>query len=979
MRLRPIHLLALLLSLAACALPALAATPSQTPSLAPASRILHTFDFEETSLGNFESTPMFWSKVVDRGFPAFASGRFDHDTYRSNNTSFRLDIDSGSAAYLYNAPPERRIPINPNADYYIIGFAKTTPLAHARAQITAWFADDQGNLLQESQQHSEPFASTAGEGAADWHVLHLFMPGPRPHSPEAARAKSLVLQVALLQPQQLAATGEKQESPLGRFQLYQQDIKGSAWFDDITVFQLPRISVQVPESITANIFNPGQPIAIDLTVADIAHADTQSIRAGLAASLKITDPDGLLFATDHWQAVSTSDEPWIHHYTHAPLPPGLYTATLDVADSSTGALIARRETHFASLAPLPVVHTDAGTERTAPEFGITATDWPTIAWTELPTILHDLNVGLVQLSAWRRDMSEDSLRLRDPSLDALLNALQHGDVHTIASLAELPSVLNAKIADTHPGSASQDSLLALQDADPTLWRPYASFMLARYSTLVDRWELGSPAAPFSGSVGSSQPLSSLLNASADPYPKLYTQIYTQLGSLLAAPRLIIPWNALFDFSDKLYPNATLDLRIPALVKPSQIPSYIHDFKVASGGDKVDLYVHIDPLDSDTYSPSDYTSDFAQRILYARSANPTATLTDIPFTRTNSLTSAGAHTEPQPLLVTYRTLVRMLGNSTYRREIPLGTGIHAFLFTNETGGILALWSDGAAGAQVPLDLPLGTDPRAVELSGMIRPLAVDPKTRLTHLTLTDAPLLLDHLDAHLLELRATFAFGNTVFPAGAGYLRTDVELANPYPNPLSATMHMTPPAGWSIDPPIFPVVIAPGATFKQPVIVRYPYTESAGPKTMGAKLTSDSADEGPSVGSASATAGSLGPLNLSVPISVSSDIVETECFARILPNGDLVVQQMITNISSSPINAEAYALVPGFARQQRFVLDLPPGQSTIKRFLFPMSTYVDFTAKTTPATMAATLTGKVASVGLRQNDGKTLITKTIPLE
>jgi hypothetical protein len=977
MRQRPIPILPLLAILSLLS----AHAPPAPPAIAPAARTIHIFDFEETKLGNFEATPMFWSKIVDRGFPAFASGRFDHDIFRphpedpaGNHNSFRLDIDSGSAAYLFNAPPGRRIPINPNADYYIIGYAKTTPLAHARAQISAWFANDQGNLLPGTEQRSQPFAST--DLPSDWHVLSLFIPGPRPNTPEAATAKSLVLQLALLQPQQLAAAGEKQQSPLGRFQLYQQDIKGTAWFDDINVFQLPRVSVQVPVEITANIFPPGQPIALDLVVADLAPTDRPPTRAGLSATLEITDPDGLLFASEKWLAPSTADRPWTHHYTHVPLPPNLYTATLDITDSTTGALIARRETRFASLAALPVVHTDAGTERTAPEFGISATEWPTAAWNELPTVLQDLNVGLVQLSAWRRDMSDDALRQHDSALDALLNALQHADVHTIAGLSDLPSILATKLADAHAGSASDDTLLALNDADPALWQPTASFLLARYATLVDRWELGSPAAPFSGNVGT--PLSN----SADPYPKLYANVYDQLHTLLTEPRLLIPWNALFDFSDKLYPHAMLDLRIPSVIKPAQIPSYIHDFKVASSEDggvgNNPIYVHIDPLDDQTYSPSDCVSDFAQRILYARIANPTATLIDLPLTRSSSIAASTTHTEPQLLLVTYRTLVRMIGNSNYRREIPLGTGIHAFLFTNETGGTLALWNDGAAGAIVSLDLPLGKAPRAVELTGMTHSLPVNPVTHLTRVTLTDTPLFLDHLDAHLLELRATFAFGTSIFPAGAGYLRTDVELANPYPDPLSATMRMAPPAGWTIDPSIFPVSIAPGATFKQSVIVRYPYTESAGPKTMAAKLTSssDAPTEGPNTGSTSDA--DTGPLNLSVPVAVSSDLVETEGFARVLPNGDLVLQQMITNISASPLNAEAYALVPGFARQQRFVLDLAPGQTTIKRFLFPMSTYVDFSPKTTAATMTALLTGKVTSVGLRQNDGKTLITKSIPI-
>ncbi len=950
--------------------------PSQSGS-----RILHTFDFEETALGNFESTPMFWSKVVGRGFPAYASGRFDHDIFRSANTSFRLDIDSGSAAYQFAAPEGRRILIDPNADYHIIAFVRTTPLQHARAEIAAWFADEQGHLLPQTECHSEPFADTAPPNATTapqgWHVIHLFIPGPRPGSPEAAQSKSLSLQLALLQPQQLAGDGTKIDSPLGPFQLYQQDLKGTAWFDDITVFQLPRVSVHVPDAIIANIFNPGQAVDLDLTVADLAHG-TAGSDATLGVALTITDPDGLLFASGKWSIATAPGRPWTHRYTHAPLPPGLYTATLDVTDNGGGSLISRRKTRFASLAAMAVRATESGIERPAPEFGICATEWPTAAWNELPAIVHDTNVGLVQLSAWRRDMSEAELRQRDPSFDATLGALQRFDVHLIGGFSELPGIVAAKLSEKPIPSVTEksgDSLLALADADPALWKPYTSFVLARYAALVDHWELGSPAAPFSGSLNAS------MVAADDPYPALYTTCIAQLSSLLNQPGLIIPWNALFDFNPKLFPNAILDLRIPSVIKPAQIPSYVKDFKAASSNN---IFVHIDPLEGEEYSPTDRVADFAQRIIYARSANPTATLINVPLLRRATPASPILDTEPTELLLVYRTLVRTLGNSVYRREVPFAVGIHAFLFAREDSGTLALWTDGAAGPQTSLDLPLGDSPRVVDMGGNVRTLTVDPTTHLTHIVLSSTPLLLDHVDPNLLELSATFAFATPVFPAGAGVVRTEVLLSNPYPDTFSATLHLMPPSGWTIDPPSCAVSIAPGGTFRQAVTIRYPYTESSGSKSIAAQLTSMNGGTRPgsTVGGASGAAGfdsDSSKLAMSRAVSVSSDSVETEDFARILPNGDLVVQQMITNIAATPLNTQAYALVPGYARQQRFVLNLAPGQTTIKRFLFPMSTYVDFTPKMTAADIAHALAGKSASLGLRQTDGKTLITKTIPLQ
>lgn len=106
------------------------------------------------------------------------------------------------------------------------------------------------------------------------------------------------------------------------------------------------------------------------------------------------------------------------------------------------------------------------------------------------------------------------------------------------------------------------------------------------------------------------------------------------------------------------------------------------------------------------------------------------------------------------------------------------------------------------------------------------------------------------------------------------------------------------------------------------------------------------------------------LDLAAHVAVASSEVEMECFAHFMADGQLVLQQMITNTSVVALNAQAYALVPGLARQQRFILDLKPAQTIIKRYTFPNG---------------AVLVGKVAALGIRQNDGATLLTKAVPLE
>ncbi len=187
----------------------------------------------------------------------------------------------------------------------------------------------------------------------------------------------------------------------------------------------------------------------------------------------------------------------------------------------------------------------------------------------------------------------------------------------------------------------------------------------------------------------------------------------------------------------------------------------------------------------------------------------------------------------------------------------------------------LWNDGAKDDRAGVDLPLGDSPRAMDIAGNVRMLTVDPVTHLTHIALNTTPLLIDHVDANLVELRASFTVADPILPAGAGIERTHVILQNPYSAPFSATMRMISPTGWTIDPPSFSVSMPAGGTFRQDVTIRYPYTETAGSKTIGGQLTG--INNGAGAGEENSRA-----LNLACEVSIRSDTVETDGFAAFFP-------------------------------------------------------------------------------------------------
>jgi catechol 2,3-dioxygenase len=102
-------------------------------------------------------------------------------------------------------------------------------MPHARARLTAYFTDIDGNPLKNTTRHSELYAAKNANNP--WHRLGFEMSADDPS------AAFLVLELGLLQPAQYS------EHALGQRELYAQDISGTAWFDDVSVAQVPRVTM----------------------------------------------------------------------------------------------------------------------------------------------------------------------------------------------------------------------------------------------------------------------------------------------------------------------------------------------------------------------------------------------------------------------------------------------------------------------------------------------------------------------------------------------------------------------------------------------------------------------------------------------------------------------------------------------------------------------------------------------------------------
>ncbi len=820
-------------------------------------RVLRTFDFEERQLGNAEDLPMHWEKVDGPDLPHYVVGRLTTDRHRSGQYSFRMDLDGGSCVYRYEPG---QIRVQPNAHYRIDGFCQTTPLPNARARMTAYFTDMDHHPLPSTVKHSELFAS---RGDNDWHPLSLELSADQP------TAAFLVVEIALLQP------NEYSNSSLGQRALFLQDIHGTAWFDDITVSQVPQITMTTDRP--GNVFRRGEPLKLSVMVNDRFTDD-------LAAQLIVHDATGKTIfqrtgALDITAAETLGPGQKRMSILLPDEPAGWYRAQLMM--TSHGVFVGEQVVDLVLLADTaPQIIPDT-------RFGVIATDLPFEGWSELPQILPYLSVGRVKLAVW--SSAGDVQQMDSASFDHLLEGLQENGITPTACLISPPPKMMERL--------NGKTWLQLLKADPQLWQNQLAFLVSRHANHLDRWQLGAD--------GSDEFVTNR------DMRRVYKMVYDQFAQLVQHPDLAMPWPAWYDLEGEL--PATVALSVPPSVLPSQLPLYMQDIKAHEGHN---LSLSLQLLDRAQYRREMQIQDLAQRVVYALAAD--ARRIDLPLPFTVHEEAGTVIKQPQELLMIIRTLLTTLGGTTYRGKVPLADGIEAFLFDKNGQGILVLWDKGNQGGVKKLAVNLGERPACVDLWGNVTPLLKNgtSDSATIQLNVGPMPMFLVDIDGSLAQLRASVAFDQPLIESSFEPHLRHIHFENPYHQAIGGLLKLHPPAGWTLNPPNFNFTLNPGETFDRELTIEFPYNSFAGPKTITAEFNVQAERNS----------------TFSMPLMLTLGLSDVGLQTLALRDGkDIIVQQMITNYGEKPINYTAFAVYPGHPRQERLVTNLGPGRTTMKKY------------------------------------------------
>lgn len=862
-------------------------------------RVLKYFDFEERQRGNVEDLPMDWVKVEGSGLPHYVNGRLTTDQARSGRYSFRFELNGGSLLYRY---PAGKIKVYPHANYKVSVWVKTDPLPNARARLTAYLTDQDQRTLVSSITHSQPFVSDK-EG---WSRLEIELQAPE-------QAVWMVLELGLLQP------ALYQQTSLGRAALFEQDIRGTAWFDDLSVAQVPRANLFCDRP--GNIFRRSDPIVLRMRITDRFTDD-------LSCQLKVIDAEGktvhqyngsILLASE--PSDTPEQAPKIGSIVLPDLKAGWYRTNLQLI--SRGSVVADESLDFLRLA-------DEGDPiEPDPRFGVIATDLPQNAWRELPQILPYLGIGRVKLSVWD---SQEDIESSPLSFALLLESFSNLGITPIACLSAPPPKISKLIG--------ADRWSQILKAPPESWQPSLSYLVSRYSGYLDQWQLGpdEQALHFVNDIS---------------MRRAYQAVLEQFNHLMDQPDLAMPWPALFEAEGPMPP--TVALSIPDQVLPEQIPLYLQDLRGSgtstTGTSKISLSLL--PLPEDGYDRQTRIRDMVQRVVYALAGG--ANRIDLPLPFSVRRQTESPDKQPREQFLILRTLVQNLGKTTYKGQVPLGESVEAFLFDRNGEGILVIWSKSGCG-QTPypvIQLVLGKHPQRMDLWGNLSPV-LQPRneTGVIELEVGPIPTILIGIDGHLAQLRGSFAFDNPLIESSFKPHVRRLRFTNPYPVPISGRLKIQGPNGWTVvlQQPNFS--LAPGETYDAPVTIEFPYNSFAGTKTIDCYVELQGAEN----------------RSFKVPVLLKLGLGDIGLSTIALrDNNDIIVQQVITNYSNRPVNYTAYVSVPGSARQERLVIDLSPGKTVIKKYRF---TQVRFPENGSP---------QVVRSGVKETEGTRVLNEQVQIQ
>lgn len=917
--------------------------PASTPNPArpkAAGRLVKMIDFEEHAdrkRPDFDpdAVPQAWvraqSSISDgsggrvagtptrAGFPIGNEAGYDASdppVAASGRCSVMLPTSGGSTALLTRSP-EGLIPVFAGADYSVIAKVRTQGLKHARALLVARFLDQTGRAIEGAEFSSTP---TISEG--QWAAVIVQIPGRFP------AAASLAIELQLLQPEHFAA------APIApQHHVWPQDFSGAAWFDDITVTQLSRVSITTvqPSQIAANPDTPKLRVDIrDLTGEDMA----ARVQVQNAMGEVVSDETKRLGAGGGQFVITPS------------LPAyGWYEAIMQV--QAAGSTISVARTTFVYAPKLARRRESAQ----VPGVGIDIGALPAGALAAVPAAIDALGIRSVTVPLWGPAGDASGAATRESVVRTMLDSLLSRSVQVTMSIDSVDEALALRLR------LDGSDPLSILDRPTAEWSGAMRPMLDAYGQRISQWRIGSLDWP-----------ASLTRAD---FPTKIGAFRSVLESLVPGPRVVVPWGmggaawANLPVGPGLRVGAgggsggagggatsnpgrvdLLSLRVPPDATKADLTAWAANISGTGSMLRVALTA---PAPSGAETPRDVADALMRRTLALWSALNTVQrplLLDVelaePWDTDASRIGGGSMSGSGPLraspgIAVWRTVSDHLAGRRVAAVLPAPAGVHCLLLTGGTGnGALAVWCDpdaskGDSETSNTIEGYFGLESlTSVDVFGNGRSIERTDQSGKQRITPTPSPVIIEGVSPELTLFSLGVRIDPSFVPATAAEHEHAVVIRNPWPIQISGTLQLMQPSSaraghqWTFAQasPV-PFSIPAGGSASIPFSFSFATAPDAGPTLLPVQISLNADRAYP-------------PMVIRSPLLIALPelTLTTQAVRHPGPNGpDVIVTASVTNSGSDNHSVEISAAATGRPQQAQSISNLPPGQTAVRRFVF----------------------------------------------
>ncbi len=737
-----------------------------------AQRIVRVFDFEERDV-NFERVPMHWRRIVHNeqtgewaGFPPWNKAGFDDAQRVSGEWSVRAPVAGGSTALVLD---DGVVPAIPGAEYVVTAKVRTEGFTHARARLSARvlrMANGRPTPIQGGVAHSAAVVSNE-----QWVDVSLRVTAD---SPEAAW---LEISLEALQP---AAARGREARP---FEVASEDFSGAAWFDDVTVHLVPRVTLVTGAS--SGVFVGGDAPSLVAEVKDFTGESLTariSVRDHAGREVDSTIEDGLTGARHvEWR-------PRLERY-------GWHEASLEVTGPE--GRLAVRTTPLVWAPPR-----SRAVGQHASRFAVAlGGDPPADIGPTLDALGH-IGAGGVQMPVeWLR--AESTAELGRRCLDALLDS---GRETTL--VLTVPAT-----ATVSPGEGIIEALFG----DEQEFISAYDHVAARFGQRVRRWQIGPSGDDFAfwrNNLAADEALARSL-----------------LARLAPEPIAVLPWPATSALPRDLPERTGLTLSIPYWVNHLGVADLAGDAPTVR-----DVTVLIEPPPASLFGRRS-ALETVKRLVQAWRMAPSRLAIRQPWTAAHQ----GGETTlaPTPELAAFRQVVERLAGRRIVADLPIAAGVTAIVLEGSDSDAIIAWSDFALPADAVLSAYLAEGPvTVIDLFGhpTETPLVDGRHT----IPLGESPVFIEGVDVNLAQFRAGFELDPAFVVSTAERHNLDLVLTNPWPVTITGRLRIVEPEHWRISPRVHAFTIEAGKTRRLRFEAAFSVGEEAGrsPMIVDVDLTAD---------------------------------------------------------------------------------------------------------------------------------------------